>query len=211
MRYVKWTLIALLTLIVVAFFHYTLPSRDVVRIVGTEVKRQDVGRAPWFWASTDAGTATGDTRDVRFINAVWPNGNVRVYRNEDTNWGWPPYLKFDSGNLTAQAQELAGRDETTWVAVSHYGWRIKLLSIFPNTYRIREVSGPDVFLVPWFNIVFLGLLALGGWLIFRRLRRLKEKHIDPVTDRIEDAADTVGAEFKERQSAWRSLWKRWFG
>ncbi|MBL4852981.1 MAG: DUF1523 family protein [Robiginitomaculum sp.] len=32
--------------------------------------------------------------------------------------------------------------------MSHYGWRIKLLSMFPNAYKIREVSGPDVRLVP---------------------------------------------------------------
>ena len=42
---IKWGLILLVALIVTAFFHYTLPQRDIVRIVGTEVIRMDVDRA----------------------------------------------------------------------------------------------------------------------------------------------------------------------
>ena len=39
MRYVKWTLIALIVLIVGSFLHYTLPQHDIVRIVGTNTER----------------------------------------------------------------------------------------------------------------------------------------------------------------------------
>jgi len=82
---IKWTFRILVALILIAFFHYSLPSRDVVQIVGTEVNRIDVDDSSWFWASKDAGTQTGTTtRDVRFINAQYENGNPRVYRNEDT-------------------------------------------------------------------------------------------------------------------------------
>ena len=35
MRYVKWTILAVLALIVFGFLHYTLPQHDIVRVVNT--------------------------------------------------------------------------------------------------------------------------------------------------------------------------------
>lgn len=217
MKWIKRIIFGILIIVVGGFLHYTLPSRDIVQIVGTDVKRMDIGRYAIFWASPDAGTNVNYTRDVRFINAVWPNGKPRVYRNEDTNWSWPPYLKFDSGNLNAEAQGLAKKDEV-WVAVSHYGWRIKLLSIFPNAYRVKLVEGPNTFLIPWFNIVFLSVLALIFLGIYRMIRRFKSRHVDPITDQISDAADTVSGyaqaaqnEVNEQRSTVRNLFRRWFG
>ena len=85
MRYVKWTFWALIAALIFGFFHYTLPDRDVVRIVDTEIRRVDFGENSIFWASPDAGNGTvAGSRDIRFISAVADNGNVRVYRNEDT-------------------------------------------------------------------------------------------------------------------------------
>ncbi len=190
MVWFKRIVIGTLIFVIFAFFHYSLPSRDIVRIVGTDVKRMDVGTGSWFWAEADAGSLAGDTRDVRFVDAVWPNGNVRVYRNEDTNWGWPPYLKFDSGNLNAEAKSLvSGKDDPQWVAVTHYGWRFKLLSMFPNVIGLKPVDGPDVTLIPWFNIIFLTLLgALILW-IWRFFRRLKQRHVDPVLENVTETAD----------------------
>lgn len=217
MKWIKRIIFGLLFLFVAGFLHYTLPSRDIVQIVGTDVKRMDIGSYAWFWASPDAGTNPNYTRDVRFINATWPNGKPRVYRNEDTDWSWPPYLKFDSGNLNAQAQGLAKQDKI-WVAVSHYGWRIKLFSIFPNAYRIRQVEGPNTFLIPWFNIVFLSVLALICYSIYRMMQRFKNRHVDPITDQIGEAADTVSEyaqaaqnEMTEKRSFFSNLFKRWFG
>ena len=217
MKWIKRIIFGLLILLVAGFLHYTLPSRDIVQIVGTDVKRMDIGSYAWFWASPDAGTNTNYTRDVRFINATWPNGKPRVYRNEDTDWSWPPYLKFDSGNLNAQAQGLAKQDKI-WVAVSHYGWRIKLFSIFPNAYRIRQVEGPNTLLIPWFNIVFLSVLALICYGIYRMMQRFKNRHVDPITDQIGDAADVVSGyaqaaqnEMTEKRSFFSNLFKRWFG
>ena len=91
----------LLFLAVALFLHYSLPSRDIVRIVGTDVVRTDVeGR--------DAqGNTITVSRDVRFINAKWPDGRDRVYRNEDTGWGWPPYFKFDTADLAAETRRAA--------------------------------------------------------------------------------------------------------
>jgi hypothetical protein len=218
MAWIKRIIFGLLIIVLVGFLHYTLPSRDIVQIVGTDVKRMDVGQYAWFWASPDANTNTNYTRDVRFINAAWPNGDPRVYRNEDTNWSWPPYLKFDSGNINAEAQALAKSQETIWVAVSHYGWRIKLLSIFPNAYRIKQVEGPSAFLIPWFNIVFIGALISFIWIIIRAVRRFKNRHVDPITNQMSDAVDTVGeyaqsanTELSNKGSGIRKFFRRWFG
>ena len=171
-------------LLTAAFLHYSLPSRDVVRIVGTDVVRQDAERR-------DArGNRVSVTRDVRFIYAKWPGGGDRVYRNEDTSWGWPPYFKFDTADLAAQATDLvstAGAPD--WVVVRHYGWRIPVLSIFPNVLSIRPASGPDESPWPWFNIVFITLLVLGVLIVRRVAIILFRRHVDPVIEEIDREFD----------------------
>ena len=203
-----------LFLVAAVFLNYFLPGRDVVQIVGTEVKRIDVDSGAPFWDRADIGTEEGRTRDVRFINAVYPSGRTRVYRNEDTGWGFPPYFKFNSGDVTAQAQSLSNQPEQ-WVAVRHYGWRIKMFSIFPNATSIKKVSGPDAVLIPWFNIVVIGSLLLIWFLIWRALRRFKAARIDPVADRIGDgvgdAARGVGDSVTAGTTQARGLFRRVFG
>ena len=136
MKYVKWTFWALIALVIFGFFHYTLPQHDIVRIVGTENRRIDFGGNSIFWAAPDAGTTVQSNRDVRFINAVRPNGKVIVYRNEDTGWGWPPYFKLDSSNLQTEAQALTSSAEAPkWVSMTHYGWRNEFMTISPMQWR----------------------------------------------------------------------------
>ena len=213
MKWIKRIVVGVMLVFLAAFLHYFLPSKDVVRVVGTDVKRMDIDKG-WGWDKPDAGTNANETRDVRFINAEKSNGKPRVYRNEDTNWSWPPYFKFDSGDLNAQAQALSKQDEQ-WVVVGHYGWRIKLFSIFPNAYSVKRVSGPDVLIIPWFNIVFLTILALIFWRIWSYFRGLKKKHVDPVTDRIGSTAKTLGdkaeAELDEVGKGVSGFFKKWFG
>ncbi len=219
---IKWAFYIILALVVIAFFHYSLPSRDIVQINGTEVTRMDVGDGSWFWASKDAGTdAETSTRDVRFINAQFVDGDPRVYRNEDTGWSWPPYLKFDSGNLQAQAQGFAKADGDKWVAVHHYGWRIPIISLYPNAYKMTEVAGPDVRLIPWFNIIFLIIVFLIAFAIWRRISRWKDNNVDPyledagefyddVTDVLEDGATAArerASDAKSGFSKWLDTWK----
>jgi len=202
--------------------HYYLPSRDIVQIVGTDVKRMDINKGSPFWDRPDIGTADSSTRDVRFISTVRSNGKPRVYRNEDTGWSFPFYFKFDSSDLSARAQSISKENDETWVAVSHYGWRIRLFSIFPNAYKIKPVSGPKTLLIPWFNIFFLSILALGAFCIWRITRRWSQKNIAPHTDKIrdelEDVAETLGAQkykaekdLAEKQSAFKSFMRRRFG
>ena len=79
MRYFFWGLIGALALLVFGFFHYTLPQHDIVRITGTEVIRQDFsGWNRIFYAQPDSGNTEGVNRDLRLINAAYPDGGVMV-------------------------------------------------------------------------------------------------------------------------------------
>ncbi|MEO0654816.1 MAG: DUF1523 family protein [Pseudomonadota bacterium] len=202
MRYVKWSFLTLIFLIIVAFFHYTLPQRDIVRIVNTYEERQDFGWNGIFWAGPNAGSATAPNRDVLFIQTVLANGNPMVYRNEDTGWGWPPYFKFDTANLQTEAADaVSNRDAPEWYAMTHYGWRSELFSAFPNAVGLRPVAGPDATLIPWFNIVFFVLLAIVLFALWRVWVRFRRRRIDPVLEDIDEASDEV-------RGRARGLWRR---
>ncbi len=184
MTYVKFLFWGLIWVFVAAFLHYTLPQTDVARVTDTYTKRIDFGENSIFWAAPDVGNnATSSNRDVFFIQAVRTNGRVMVYRNEDTGWGWPPYFKFDTSNLQAEAADLKSTaDAPKWVAIKHYGWRNELISIFPNAVGVRAVSGPDVRIIPWFSIFTLVLLFAVFWAIRVRWIRFRENRINPVVD-----------------------------
>ena len=193
MRWIKWVVTSLLVVFVLAVFHYILPQRDIVRVIDAYEKRQDFGVNSIFWAQPDAGTSAQPTRDVRFIDTIMPDGSVMVFRNEDTSFSWPFYFKFDSADVNAQAKELiSAKDNPTWVAIRHYGWRNEYLTIFPNATSLKVVDSPDVRLIPWFNIALFIIIGLFGLGIFRLLQRFKRRRIDPVLDDIEDAWDDAG-------------------
>lgn len=207
----------------IALLQYNLPDRDIVRVVGTDVKRVDVKDGAFGWGEPDAGTEMRDNKDVRFIYTIKPKGNEMVYRNEDTGWGWPPYFKFDTSDLAAQSQDLANKaDEEVWVAVKHYGWRIKMFSLFPNAVDIKQVDGPNVRLIPWFNIAFLTILFFSLFWIWLLWRGFRKKRIDPVTDKIDEkideaaekidaVTDAAGKEINESTSGLRKFMRKWFG
>jgi hypothetical protein len=171
-RYIKWGFRITLLLIVAGFLHYTLPQHDIVRITNTYNRLTTVGENWLFYATPDTGTGeSGTTRDIRFIEAVFPDETVIVYRNEDTGWIWPPYFKYDSSNLQAEATNVKSTKEAPqWVSVTHYGWRFPFISIYPNAVNVRPVAGPDVSIVPWVNIVILTLLAFGVFMLRRMWR-----------------------------------------
>jgi Protein of unknown function (DUF1523). len=140
----------------------------------------------------DSGNAAGINRDVFFIQAIQTNDRPMVYRNEDTGWGWPPYFKFDTSNLQAEAADLKStKAAPQWVAVRHYGWRNEFLSIYPNAVAVWPVAGPDVTMIPWFNIIVLVLLALILLRLYRMVQRFRERRIDPMLDEINQAWDQV--------------------
>ncbi|MGB3555678.1 MAG: DUF1523 family protein [Jannaschia sp.] len=211
MRIVKWGLLLMVAALVGGFLHYTLPQTDIVRVVNTDVRRVDFGENSIFWAGPDVGSGAvaGTNRDVRFIETVRPNGRVSVYRNEDTGWGWPPYLKLDSSNLQTEATDLVSTSaDPRWVAVRHYGWRSEFLSIFPNAVGIRPVEGPDVTLIPWINIVILTLLAALVWAITVRVLRFRRNRIDPIVEDAGEAWDDAGDALAERRRGIRAWFAR---
>ena len=196
MAYVRWTIRILLLLMLGAFLHYTLPQRDIVRIVNTYEERQDFGGfGDVFWKNTRGATAEQPaTRDVLFNQTVKADGEVMVYRNQDTGFGWPPYFKFDTANLQTEASDAVSTVEAPkWVALRHYGWRNTWLfgGIFPNALSMKPVEGPDVQLIPWFNIVFLTVLAVILITIWRLWRNFRLRRIDPVLEDIDEAGDAA--------------------
>ncbi|MFN6976571.1 MAG: DUF1523 family protein [Gemmobacter sp.] len=220
MRWIKWTVIAVFALLVASVLHYTLPQRDIVRIVGVNTQRMDLGENAFFFSgpAVGAGTAADGTRDILFINTIRPNGRPMVYRNEDTGWIWPPYFKINSFSLQARASDLVSTEANPrWVAVTHYGWRNEFFTIFPNAIRLTEVEGPDVTLIPWLNIVILTLLGIGALTVWRMLAQFRERTIDPLLDAAGDAIDRGQARaeaarreartMRGRVKAWLDTWR----
>ena len=200
MAYVRWTLRILFYVFIAGFLHYTLPQHDVARITDTYNQRADYGINSMFWAEGYTGEATGmETRDVFFIQTFRDNGKPMIYRNEDTGWGWPPYLKFDTSNLQAEASDLISKksaETEQWVVIRHYGWRNEFLSIFPNAVKLWPVDGPDVRIIPWRNIIILTLLIAGFWALRVRWIRFRKKRIDPVIDEVEETWEETEGWFK---------------
>lgn len=194
MSYVVWTIRILFWLLVAAFLHYTLPQHDIVRITDTYETRIDYGENSLFWASESSGMAADvPGRDVFFIQARRSSDRPIIYRNEDTGWGWPPYFKFDTSNLQADAADLRStQDAPIWVAIRHYGWRNELMSIYPNAVGLRRAEGPDETIIPWFNITVLVLLAAIWWAIRVRWLRFRRRRLDPAFEEIGDRADGLG-------------------
>ena len=201
-------------------FWYVLPQHDVVRVTGTEIIRMDfssVNRP--FFAQSDSGTNELATRDIRLINTVKRKTflmgfipreaeKVMVYRNEDTGWIWPPYFKFDSSDLQAQASAIAQKaDGANWAIMTHYGWRNRFFSIYPNAVGLEPIDGPDVRIIPWFNIFFFSFLII-AWLFLRALwRQFRQRSIDPALEDVSETWDLIDDKADEA----RGRVRRWFG
>lgn|SRR5690625_1156549 len=175
MNKIKWTLGLLVLVAIGAALHYALPSRDIVRIVGTEVRLKAETR------TTSDGSTQIRQNDVYFIKTVQPNGKPRVFRNEDNGW----YLKFDSSNLDTKASNLVSTEaDPRWVVVRHYGWRIPFFSMYQNAVSIRPATGPDERLFPWLNIVLIAGILIGIMVLWRIIRIVLRRHRDPVVAEI---------------------------
>ena len=192
--YAKWTVRIVLLLFVAGFLHYTLPQHDIVRITNTYNRLTTVGTEnSWAYSSPDSGTAeAATTRDIRFVDTAFPDGTVMVYRNEDTGWVWPPYFKYDSSNLQAEATNLkSDAVNPKWVVVTHYGWRLPILSIYPNAVAVRAASSPEEQIIPWVNIVVLVLLLFIVIMIRRMWAQFWERTVEPAAANVEEAWDGV--------------------
>ncbi len=185
MKYVRRVLIVLAVLILCGIgttCGIYLKGYEKVHITGTEVKRFDT--------KTKEGQMSSD---VRLIYAQTLDGKTRVYKNVDTGW-WPPYLKFDSGDIAGDATNFAQDDTKPVVLVTYYGIRSPMFSWYPNVLDLKLVS-EDHQVWPIFNIFILTLLA--AFLIFvalgiRRLSRWRpfggkeEVAVGPNDESLED-------------------------
>lgn len=168
MKKLRYTFIGIAAIMIMAALHYFLPQVDVVRIVGTDVKRVDTKGS----ATAENSDVAVRTTDVYFILTETMDGEPRNYRNEDALI----YGKFDSSNLHTRARSI-GQNEQNLVAVRHYGWRLTIFSMFPNAVKIWEVE-PGYRHLPIFNILFLTLLAGGIGYIFWKIRNFRQRLSD---------------------------------
>lgn len=165
-------LAGLVLLILIGVLAYALPQHRVVHVHGSEVKRVDT-------APSTGGSPVPPLRgtDVYFIHASnTEKTEVFVYRNEDTRFGFPWYLKFDSAEVQGRAQ-LLGQKEGQLALVTYYGWRMPVFKLFPNAVDIEAWDSTEE-PFPVFNTVFLTVLVLLAGIIFwkvRKLRKLQEK------------------------------------
>lgn len=224
MHRLKVTFRVLVALIIGVILHYALPQHDIVRVVNTYQERQDLN--DWtriFWARPDDQSATLINRDVQFLQTVKKKTflfgfvprdatEVMVYRNEDTGWSWPFYFKFDTASLQTEADDLRSTPEQPkWAVMTHYGWRNEYLSAFPNAISIRPVDGPDVRIIPWFNIFFFGFLIAAIVFIRAMWMQFRERAIDPLLDSAEHRYDEASADIAEqkgRLSRWLGTWRK---
>jgi Protein of unknown function (DUF1523). len=148
-------------LAVAAGLHYAVPRVTTAQIVGVEVKRVD---------------AETGTRDVYMIQAQDPDTQrVRVFRNEDALF----YLKLSSADVQARATALSRGEALRTAAIRHYGWRIPILSVFPNVISVREVE-PGYSHTPILGpALILSLLGGVGALIWRTRKRKKARRSGP--------------------------------
>ena len=151
LKYFFISVIFIFHLCIAAAINYSMPSYDVTKVTGVEVKRVDKDGP-----ITKANPADGPTRDVYFINTQHENGKVMVYRNEDTRWGFPFYFKFGSANLQALAQAFGNEEKI--VEIKYYGWRLTMFDEFPNALSVKEVTETNTPSHPIFSYILYVLL-----------------------------------------------------
>jgi hypothetical protein len=175
LRKVMWIFLLLITLIVAGVLSYTLPKHVVVNINGTEVKRMNnAGGATNTQRMNEVGT-----RDVYFINASSPDKTeVYTFRNEDTKFKFPWYLKFDSAEVQSRAQLISADSnnslqQRSYALITYYGWRVAMLNWFPNAVDVEAWESTEK-PFPLFNTIFLTLLGLAVVVLWWKLRRWKK-------------------------------------
>lgn len=223
MRNVRRFLRIALFVIIGLFLHYVMPQQDIARVTSTEIIRTDFSSFNrLFYAQADSGGVDNPTRDLRLINTerkatymfglIRGNNETMVYRNEDTGWIYPPYFKFDSSDLQAEAAaSISTAEPQQWVVVRHYGWRIRFLSIYPNAVSVRPAESEDFRPFPWVNMIIFAVL-IGGAVFLRAMwMQFRERTLDPLADKAGDQMDHVSADISERKGAvsrWLGTWRK---
>lgn len=219
-----------LFLVIGLWLHYVMPQQDVARIVSVDSRLQNVeGVQALFYAQEDAGTADSTAgRDLRLISTerkatylfglMRGNNQTMVYRNEDTGWIYPPYFKFDSADLQAEAAaSISTAEPYKWVVITHYGWRIRWATIYPNAVAIRAIEVPegqspeDYRPFPWVNLILFAAMLVAGLFVRAMWMQFRERTLDPLADKAGDQLDHVNADLAERKgriSRWLASWRK---
>ena len=222
MRNIRRFFRVILFLIVASWLHYVMPQQDTVRMTGIADRNETLSNIQRiFFAQVDSGTTEGTFRDLRLINTQKQRTflfglihrgieETMVYRNEDTGWIYPPYFKFDSSNLEAEAEDMLSTSESPrWIIVTHYGWRNEWLSIYPNAVSIRPAPSDDFHPFPWVNLI-LFIVLIGGLLFLRAVwMQFYARTVDRLADKFGDQMDHVSANFLERKGrvfSWLGKW-----
>lgn len=196
----RWSIKFLLLVFLLGFLDFYLPDHEVVRILDADVKRMDKESGELI--SKKIPTADGSrVRDVNLIQSVLPNGKPLAFRNEDTGWGFPWYFKFDTENLQIKAKDLRSTpDDPIWVEVIRYGWRIEILSMFPNAISLKKVEGPDAVGWPWTRIVTIVVLVIFALLLWRAWHLFLVRVWLPATERFDLSSPVDGVKRFFRKS-----------
>ena len=157
---------AVIALFVAGNIYYFMPRATKALITGIDVKRVDRNQVT---------TSGAKTRDVRYIYATnLETDHAMVFRNEDNAW----YLKFDSGDIAAEASRLASNKVDEVALVKYYGLRIAILDSYPNVLSIKQVEEDYVY-VPWVNMIILVVLLVvfvwAGVKVRKLIRAAKDK------------------------------------
>ena len=223
MRNIRRSLRIALFLVLGLFLHYVMPQQDIARITSTEIIRTDFSSFNrMFYAQADSGTVDNPTRDLRLINterkATYFFGLIRggnetmVFRNEDTGWIYPPYFKFDSSDLQAEsAAAISTAEPQEWVVITHYGWRVRWASIYPNAVAVRPAESEDFRPFPWVNLIIFAALIAGLLFLRAMWAQFRERTVDPLADKVGDQYDHVSADLSERKgrvSRWFGTWRK---
>ena len=222
MRNIRRFLRIALFLIIGIFLHYVTPQQDIARVTSTEIIRTDFSNFNrLFYAQADSGSVENPTRDLRLINTerkatylfglIRGNNETMVFRNEDTGWIYPPYFKFDSSDLQAEASAAISTAAEEWVVVTHYGWRVRWASIYPNAVAIRPAPSEDFRPFPWVNLIIFVFMIVGAVFVRAMWMQFRERTVDPLADRVGDRVDHVSADLSERKgriSRWLGTWRK---
>jgi len=170
LRKFAFILLALFAISGSAMLDFFLPEHAITTITGVEVKLADKDGP-----ISKQNPADQPVRDMYLIYTQHAIDDVRVYRNEDTGWGWPPYLKFNASDVQATARALENARQPAYI--SSYGWRINMFSLYPNitSIRLAEADEGTWSAMRWLVFGLWGIaLALLARLLWRWTRQTEK-------------------------------------
>lgn len=145
----------------------------MVQLIGTETKSE-----------IRKGPKGEQMKDIRYVVVKGiPSGLTLMFRNEDMPW--PPYLKFDSSDLSGKVETYEEHNPEAEILITYYGIRMRSLNLYPNITRIEKKVGKEPYLHIFSRVVFSVSFLFSVLGLFFILRKFDSKN------------DEVGCEFKD--------------